>query len=221
MIVIWRRGREQFSFYRPTTDFILGVRGGGKSSFLEHRAESFLKRKQAVFDLFSSRDGESLAWLRSEWANRDERTPDSEKRILLIHGDNCDVTAPVYTKNISKVQLRDLEDYDILISSSPLYSSPTDEFSQVGKLTDLLYKRITWNKIVYTIVREASNLYYSRLKIEKNQTSAKAGMIYMIREARHLGIAMGLDTLKFTSIDLDIRAVIDCARANLKKLWKG
>jgi hypothetical protein len=34
-------------------------------------------------------------------------------------------------------------------------------------------------------------------------------MTYLIREARHMGIAMGLDTLKFTSIDLDIRSVID------------
>jgi hypothetical protein len=34
-------------------------------------------------------------------------------------------------------------------------------------------------------------------------------MVYLIREARHMGIAMGLDTLKFTSIDLDIRSVVD------------
>ncbi len=31
----------------------------------------------------------------------------------------------------------------------------------------------------------------------------------MIRESRHMGVALGLDTLKFTSIDLDIRAVLD------------
>ena len=34
-------------------------------------------------------------------------------------------------------------------------------------------------------------------------------MTYLIREARHVGMAMGLDTLKMTSIDLDIRAVVD------------
>jgi hypothetical protein len=209
MIVVWRRGGQNFSFYRPSTDFVLGVRGGGKSSLLEHQAQNYLKRGQGVLDLYSSRDGENLAWLRSPWANIDDRTPDFEKRILLIHGDNTSVSAPHDTKNISKVNLRDLEEYDLLISSSPLYASPGDEFLQVNKLTDLLYKRLHWKRIVYLIVREASNLYYSRLKINANQTGAKAEMIYLIREARHMGVSMGLDTLKFTSIDLDIRAVID------------
>lgn len=59
------------------------------------------------------------------------------------------------------------------------------------------------------IVREAANLYYSRIKITQNQTAAKAEMVYLIREARHMGVAMGLDTLKYTSIDSDIRAVTD------------
>jgi len=55
--------------------------------------------------------------------------------------------------------------------------------------------------------REAANLYYSRLKVADNQTQAKADMTYVVREVRHMGMAMGLGTLKFTSID--IRAVID------------
>ena len=66
-----------------------------------------------------------------------------------------------------------------------------------------------WDKLIYVVVREAANLYYSRLKVRANQTQAKAEMTYLIREARHMGMAMGLDTLKYTSIDIDIRAVTD------------
>ena len=139
----------------------------------------------------------------------DERTPDQEKRILLIHSDTVDVEASVETRTVSKLKIEDFEKYDLLLSSSPMYSTPGDEFTQVSRLTDILYQRRVYKRIVYTIVREASNLYYSRLRVNPNQTAAKAEMIYLIREARHMGIAMGLDTLKYTSIDLDIRAVVD------------
>lgn len=201
MRVLWIRGGENISFHRPHTWFTLGVRGSGKSSLLEHLGEIYLEKGLGILDLFGSRDGENLAWLRSPYAD--------EMRVLLLHGDNADVDAPCDVKKVSKIRLRDFNDYDISISSSPLYSSPSDEFLQVAKITDLLYKRISWRRLVYCIVREAANLYYSRLKVNPNQTGAKADMIYLIREARHMGVAMGIDTLKYTSIDIDVRAVTD------------
>ena len=118
--------------------------------------------------------------------------------------DYCFDTSPV-----DNLKLSHFDDYDIIISSSPLYSSVSSEFLEVNKITDLVYKRMSWDKLVYCIVREAANLYYSRLKVDANQNQAKAAMIYLIREARHVGMAMGLDTLKMTSIDLDVRAVTD------------
>ena len=113
------------------------------------------------------------------------------------------------TKNLKNVKLKDFNDYDILISASPLYASIDQQFLETNKLTDLLYRRFTWKKLVYTIVREASNLYYSRLKVSDNQLVAKATFIYMLREARHMGVALGLDTLRFYSIDIDIRSLAD------------
>lgn len=59
------------------------------------------------------------------------------------------------------------------------------------------------------IVRESANLYYSRLRVSANQLDAKSGAVYLIREARHMGVALGLDTLKYTSVDIDIRTVVD------------
>jgi hypothetical protein len=69
--------------------------------------------------------------------------------------------------------------------------------------------RMSWDKLIYCLVREAANLYYSRLKVDPNQNLAKANMIYLIREARHVGMAMGLDTLRMMAIDIDVRAVTD------------
>jgi len=154
-----------------------------------------------VLDLFGSRDGEGLAWLRSPYAK--------DKRILLVCGDNVDVESSFDVKNVSKVQLNDFQDYDIVISSSPLYSGVDNEFMSVNRIVDLLYKRMHYKKLVYVTIRESSNLYYSRLRVSQNQLAAKAETIYLIREARHMGLAMGLDTLKYTSVDIDIRAVLD------------
>ncbi|MGD0027488.1 MAG: hypothetical protein ABSC91_00940 [Candidatus Bathyarchaeia archaeon] len=53
------------------------------------------------------------------------------------------------------------------------------------------------------------NFYYSRLKVSDNQVAAKANMIYMIREARHVGIASGLDSIRYYAIDIDIRNLSD------------
>jgi len=201
MRIGWLRDPEDIDFNRPNAYFVLGRRGSGKSSLLEHVGEIYLSEDQKILDLFGSRDGESLAWLRSPYAK--------DRKILLIHGDNASVQSSFDSKNISKVTLDDFRTYDILISSSPLYSSIDDEFFHVNRLIDILYKRLSWKDLIYMIVREAANLFYARLRISNNQLAAKAECTYLIREARHCGVALALDTLKYTSIDIDIRSVMD------------
>lgn len=192
------------SFRRPSTFLGFGVRGSGKSSLLEHIGEIYLANGFPIIDLFGSRDGEGLAWCRSPWAE--------EKNILLLHGDNTRVASPFDSMNISKWKLDDLDKYDITISSSPLYSSPDQEYLDVNRIIDLTYKRRVFDvssQVTYILIREAANLLYSRMKVSTNQIQAKAKMTYFIREARHTGFALGIDTLKFTSIDIDVRSVID------------
>lgn len=201
MRIGWLRQGEKIDFSRPNVFLTLGTRGSGKSSLLEHLAELYLREGHAVLDLFGSRDGEGLAWLRSPWAQ--------DKKMMLVCGDNADLVCSYPYKRISKVTLSDLENNDITISSSPLYSSPSDEFSQVNSLISLLYKRLHWRRVLNMVVREAANLFYSRLKVSDNQVAAKAESTYLIRESRHMGLAMSIDTLKFTSIDSDIRNVTD------------
>jgi len=199
--VLWIKGKSHISFSRPFVFMVLGSRGSGKSTLLETFGCYFLERGHKVLDIFGSRDGESLAWLRSPYVK--------DRSVLLVKGDNTDVKCSWKVKAISDVTLNDIEKNDIVISSSPLYSDPDVEFRAVAKLTDLVYRRLSWNKLIYGIVREAANLYYSRLKVTRNQQMAKAQEIYLLRESRHMGLAMGLDTLKYTSVDLDVRSVTD------------
>jgi hypothetical protein len=160
-----------------------------------------MEKDAVVFDLFGSRDGESLAWLRSPYAK--------DKKILLLKGENVDVQGSFPVKPVDRLTLNDVENYDIIISSSPLHLNPDQEFYNAARLTDLLYKRLHYKRLVYLIVREAANFYYSRLKVSDNQVQAKANMIYMIREARHVGLALGLDSIRYYAIDIDIRNLSD------------
>jgi len=201
MKVKWLRGNEHISFKRPYVWFSLGVRGSGKSTFLEHVGGKYLEENAVVFDLFGSRDGEALAWLRSPHAK--------DKKILLLKGDNVDVEASVDVKNVEALRLRDIEKYDIIISCSPLFVNADQEFYNAAKITDLLYQRLHWKRLVYLIMREASNFYYSRLKICDSQLIAKSNMIYLIRESRHCGLSLALDSVRFYSIDIDIRSLAD------------
>lgn len=201
MKVLWIKGRSRLSFSRPFVAMVLGSRGTGKSTLIETFGCYFLRKNHKVLDIFGSRDGENLAWLRSPYVK--------DRKVLLIRGDNTDVDCSWPVKAVSNVTLQDIENHDITISSSPLYSDPDVEFQAVAKLTDLVYQRLSWKKIIYMIVREASNLYYSRLKVTRNQQLAKSQEIYLLRESRHMGISVGLDTLKFTSVDVDVRAVCD------------
>ncbi len=151
--------------------------------------------------MFGSRDGESLAWLRSPYAK--------DKKVLLLKGENVDVQCSFPVKSAESVTVQDFEANDIIISSSPLYLSMDQEFAYAAKLTDILYKRLFHNKLIFLVCREAANFYYSRLKVSDSQLYAKAQMTYLIREARHMGIALGLDSIRFYAIDIDIRSLSD------------
>lgn len=174
---------------------------GGKSSLLEHIAEEYLNEGNSVFDLFGSRDGEALAWLRSPYAK--------DKKILLLRGENVDVQSSFPVKLADQATLQDFDNNDIVISSSPFFLGIDQEFNYAARLTDLLYKRMSYKRLVYLVCREAANFYYSRLKVSDNQIYAESQMVYLIREARHMGIALGLDSTRFFSIDIDIRHLTD------------
>jgi hypothetical protein len=201
MEIRWVRGSSRISFNRPNTFFVIGVRGGAKSTWLETIGCHYLEKGHGILDLFGSRDGEGLSWLRSPYAE--------DRKLLLVHGENVSVRAPCDTKAATKVTLSDFEKYDIIISASPLYLGPDDEFVNAAQLTDKIYKRLSWKRLVYCLCREAANLFYSRLKISESQIVSKAMMTYLVKEARHVGMALGLDSTRYYSVDIDIRTLSD------------
>jgi hypothetical protein len=197
----WVRGTDKVDFTRPDVWFCLGQRGSGKSSFLETVGEEFLKGDNHVLDLFGSRDGEALAWLRSPWVK--------DRKVLLVKGENVDVKSSYETRSAEAVSVSDFERYDLIITASPLFLNVDQEFTDAAIIEDRLYQRLHWKNVVYLCCREASNFYYSRLKVSENQVFAKAEMVYLLRESRHMGIALGLDSVRSFAIDIDIRSLAD------------
>jgi hypothetical protein len=198
--MFWIRGHEEININRPLVLMVLGVRGAGKSSFLEVFADHYLYHGHNVLDLFGARSGEGLAWLRS---------PYQDEKILLVTGEYIDVICSWNTKRWRDISIHDLESNRIVISASPLYYDMNEEFIAVNHILDLLFKRRGWRKYIYILVRESANLFYSRMKLRQNQLMAKSEATYLIREARHHGLAMGMDTQKFTAVDSDLRIILD------------
>lgn len=198
----WLRGEDPPSFNKPNVFMAVGVRGAGKSSFLEAIGEHYLAEGHHILDIFGARSGEGLAWLRSPWANE-------INDILLIKGEWVDVSCSWNIKTWRDLTLNDFEKNRIVISASPLYYNISEEFQAVNRIFDLLFNRLGWRRYIYILVREAANIFYSRMKIAENQLLAKNEAAYLIRESRHHGLALGMDTQKTTSVDADLRALLD------------
>ena len=200
----WVRGLgADIDFTAPNIFFGLGMRGAGKSAWLEMAASKYLDNGAKVFDLFGAKDGEGLGWLRSPHVKEDGA------RAVLFRGDLVEVKSKHESIPAMKFRISDLDRGDIFISASPLYSDMDDEFNAVNHLLDVLWKRRRWTSPVFIIMREAANLIYSRLKIRKNQLLAKSECLYLMRESRHAGLGLGLDSLRHTSIDIDLRSLVD------------
>jgi len=45
--------------------------------------------------------------------------------------------------------------------------------------------------------------------VTDNQVFAKSQMVYLIREGRHCGLALGLDSVRYYVIDIDVRSISD------------
>jgi hypothetical protein len=180
-----------------------GVRGSGKSSLLEALGEHYLTHRCKILDLFGSRSGEGLAWLRSPWVRHEGYRP------LLLRGVDTEVRSRYDVLSWRDFEVSIFNEYDVVISSSPLYPSINEEFRAVNHILDRLFQRFGWRRFIYIICREAANLFYSRMKLRENQLAAKTEAIYLLRESRHHGLILGLDTQKFTAIDSDIRNLLD------------
>jgi len=124
-------------------------------------------------------------------------------------GDSVDIKTSWNTTRVSDLTLNDIKRHDVTLTVSAFHPNRNAEFFGLNKVIETLYRRYSWREVWYLMIREASNYLYSRLKVSPNQTLAKAEFLYLAREARHMGYAMGIDTIRWTGVDADVRGVSD------------
>jgi hypothetical protein len=181
---------------QPLAFAIVGQKKTGKSALAELLAD----RYSTVIDVYGSRDNEGLAWLRSK----------RKDSVLLLKGASVKVDCNCAdVMNTVDVKLKDLAKYEAVVSCAGLYSQINEEWYSITKLFDTLWHRQSWRKPWCLVIREASNLIYSRISIGDTQQMAKSYMLYVIREMRHCGFAVALDTLRWHAIDIDFRSIVD------------
>ena len=195
--LVWARRREPLDFMKAMIYLILGKKGSGKSALLELLSLYYPK----IIDLFGSRDDEGLCYCR-------KNSPIDN--ILLIHGDNVDLDCSWDTTSVSKLTYKKILDYEVVIPSFSFFSGNAGRFVGINKLMTLFWERRKWKKPIFVGVREASSFIYSRVKQEGvNMKMAKADFIFWQREMRHFGYSLGIDTIRWTSIDKEMRDLAD------------
>lgn len=195
--VAWMRGYGRLNFLRAAIWLILGIKGSGKSALIETLA----LYSDQIIDLFGSRDNENLCWLR-------DSSPIDD--ILLVVGDNVDLNCSWPVKRVSELKLKDILDHELTTTCNAFYTNQEQRFIGVGAIIDRLWDRDGYNSFIDILIREASSFLYSRMKIEgSNMKEAKADFIFMQREMRHLGYSMKIDTIRWTSIDKEMRDLSD------------
>jgi hypothetical protein len=186
----------QNSFSRPLAYAVVGGTGAGKSALVE----LFASKYRRVVDIYGSRDNEGLAWIRSQ----------KHKNALLLKGGSATVDCNcAHVMNATDLTLKDMGAYDAIISVSAFYSKIEEEWYSLTKIMNKLWHRTHWTEPWCLAIREASSLIYSRLSIGDTQSMAKNHLIYVIKEMRHCGFAVALDTIRWMGVDVDFRSIAD------------
>jgi ABC-type lipoprotein export system ATPase subunit/GNAT superfamily N-acetyltransferase len=212
-----RRGTphlNDFDLLTPLLVFIEGVKDSGKSNTSEFFASQALKLGCHVVDMYGAYGGESLAWLRSEFAK--------DRKFLILHGrdvkinlldgglaDRIHKDGRLAIKKTTDFSVEDLEEYDIVLSTSLFYSSMKSENENLDAIVERLAKRLHWKTVCWTIVREAADIFFSRLRTSFAIANVKQDTAALLRKAKHAGVGMFLDTQALMDVDKSIRRITD------------
>ena len=202
--VVWIRGQKWFSFTFPNIYLFLGDRGSGKSNNIEVIAI----RHPKIIDLFEANDGEALCWCRPEFTRVWQAIHGEKPRILLLHGQTKRVVCDWDTMVITDLKLSTFEEYDVVTLCHKFFADEGDYFQALFTVIHKIWdEKDCWtgSEPWFIVVREAANWLYARLKMTRDDKFAKAEFLKNLRESRHKGLAVGLDTIRWTNLDKEAR----------------
>ena len=192
----WKRGREKIDWRKPRIFLNLGKKDSGKSAF----GETCILRYPKIVDLFGSRDNENLCWCR-------DNSPIDD--ILLITGENVDLDCSWDTISVDNLTWAKMDKYELITTANAFYHDQDARFASMERIIDQFWSRTEWKDPVGVQIREASSFLYSRIRQGIRMKDAKADFIYFQREMRHFGYSLIIDTIRWTSIDKEMRDLAD------------
>lgn len=181
---------------RPNTFLTLGLRDTGKSTLTELLAVHHDK----IIDLYGSKDNENLCWCR-------DTSPIDD--ILLVHGENSEVDSSWDSMPVNELTLKDIESHEALVTCNSFFSSDEVKYLSCTQILTTLYSRFEWEKLMFVLMRESIDVLYSRLNRGKGEKDIKIETMTFQRQLRHFGVSFGLDLLKWTGLDREIRLLSD------------
>ena len=192
----WIRGRDKIRINKVRHHLGVGLRDSGKSAF----GEVLACLHHNKIDIFGSRDNEGLAWCRSPIDD-----------ILFVTGDNVDVSSSWNSIKIGDLTISKMLEPEVLITVPSFYTNQTDLYKGLRRFISIMYNRRSWNpdRPAFLLIREASNFIYSRISSGDTNKDAKNDFIRFQREMRHFGFTLYVDTIRWTSIDKEMRDLAD------------
>ncbi|MDE2040545.1 MAG: hypothetical protein KGO96_13085 [Elusimicrobia bacterium] len=211
------RRRNQFSGYIKLNGALTytagGIKGGGKSALIWNISANFRK----FIGAYGSKDDEVLAALRAKKYARKiggtmEKNLEGWDRGLIVGPPTTSVTSSWDYVSYDKLTLNDIFNHDVIVTPNRLFQTPTAFFTGTQRLVDTLWSRpfAPKGQNWFLQIFEAANILYARITMKRaKMDQAKAYLIFLMREMRHMGISMGMDSQYMVSLDREVRTNAD------------
>ena len=201
----WHRDGEKINWKRPLRIMALGIQGSAKSSILEVGAIRYPK----IIDILGDEDGESLCWCKPEFITWYIEQYGHPPRILLLIGEGVKVASQFETMTATEFNLQIMKAYDIFIAAEILHQTAKDYHITMQKIIGVLEKIKYWDEAWCLLIREATDWAYARIKIFKDDEASKADLAKFYKRNRHRGLAIFMDSLRWTDLDKLFRDLSD------------
>ena len=211
MYYVCFRKRNQFSGHidvdAPLRYVANGISGAGKSELIRNISAHFPK----MIGLYGSGDDETLADLRAfDWRDkvggRVGKNLENWERGLIIGPRTTSVTSSWDYVTYDKLTLNDIQNHGVVVCPKRIYPTLRSFFMATEHIVDVLQQREDERPVWFLKILEAANVLYARTTISHVRAAdAKAYLIFLQRELRHSGLAMGLDSQYSVSMDREIR----------------